>query len=429
MHRFNTNSDLVIECLDEERGGFSHNRLKEATRWLEYVNKTISALAILLNKFPMNVGELKKNYNNDEIILKLDELKYFFSSQINDLEFKTLDSFLDFIYPHLSMQDLKKLIEFGIKLLYEDPSLSHYGLDMILSIFRYDCHILADYHMQLIQYPLDEFMIFWNANVECRNQIFELLHADAKPLPNYYYLSYLFAIADKKVCNFIFEWLKDPLILEDEINDIVYHLLSAGWFLTENADKQNLYFENCVDLIIASPNESPNTKSIIINSNSNEYCGWCHQNLINLITIDLSDPSYSFISLNGNTMKIQTCKYCFSKRVIFIDFDKNGKSVWSAFNMPELNTEVEDLELIWHEKRLIPLKMNHPFVFYAKEHSQLGGFPTWIQQPDYPSCPACHNYMRFIAQITGELIFEDEGMFYCFICLHCQIVASLFQRT
>ena len=62
--------------------------------------------------------------------------------------------------------------------------------------------------------------------------------------------------------------------------------------------------------------------------------------------------------------------------------------------------------------------------------SQVGGLPSWIQDPEYPSCPKCQRRMKFFGQISNEEI-EDysEGIYYMFLCSDCGIGATGYQQT
>jgi uncharacterized protein YwqG len=43
---------------------------------------------------------------------------------------------------------------------------------------------------------------------------------------------------------------------------------------------------------------------------------------------------------------------------------------------------------------------------------KLGGWPLWIQQPEYPSCPRCARQMAFVFQIdSGDVVYPHPRMF------------------
>ncbi len=59
---------------------------------------------------------------------------------------------------------------------------------------------------------------------------------------------------------------------------------------------------------------------------------------------------------------------------------------------------------------------------------KLGGWPCWIQSPDYPRCPQCSSIMQFVWQLDSEdhvpFMFGDSGCGYLFQCKrHKRVVA------
>ena len=78
--------------------------------------------------------------------------------------------------------------------------------------------------------------------------------------------------------------------------------------------------------------------------------------------------------------------------------------------------------------------------------TKLGGEPDWIQTPEHPDCPHCHQEMVFVAQIDSiehqsplnplardpiadhqDYMFGDAGMIYVFFCYDCLHSHSVFQ--
>jgi uncharacterized protein YwqG len=53
-------------------------------------------------------------------------------------------------------------------------------------------------------------------------------------------------------------------------------------------------------------------------------------------------------------------------------------------------------------------------------HTQIGGYPHWVQGADIPECKACSKSMRLLAQIDSEedagLMWGDSGSVYLFEC-------------
>ena len=63
-------------------------------------------------------------------------------------------------------------------------------------------------------------------------------------------------------------------------------------------------------------------------------------------------------------------------------------------------------------------------------YSQIGGHPAWIEDAEYPTCGNCRATMRFIGQLACEDVEpRREGIFYAFLCSDCVLTASTYQRT
>lgn len=61
--------------------------------------------------------------------------------------------------------------------------------------------------------------------------------------------------------------------------------------------------------------------------------------------------------------------------------------------------------------------------------SQIGGHPSWVQDPEYPVCPCCERRMPL-----GQVDYADfdelaEGIFYMFVCPQDGITATTYQQS
>ena len=62
--------------------------------------------------------------------------------------------------------------------------------------------------------------------------------------------------------------------------------------------------------------------------------------------------------------------------------------------------------------------------------SQIGGHPSWINDPTYPNCPVCTRTMMTIAQVAPEdFIGPAEGVFYVHVCDRCPVVGASYDQT
>ncbi len=67
----------------------------------------------------------------------------------------------------------------------------------------------------------------------------------------------------------------------------------------------------------------------------------------------------------------------------------------------------------------------------GKRH-QLGGEPTFVQAPEWPLCPVCHEPMSFYGQldsINDDYVLADCGLIYVFVCFDDNEVKAILQSS
>jgi hypothetical protein len=133
-----------------------------------------------------------------------------------------------------------------------------------------------------------------------------------------------------------------------------------------------------------------------------------------------------------------------------MEMDAEGKPIWSKHNMKPDGYDDIDVEEIRVDvsglvsstlddsvqRRLFHIAPKPRQPFHGSEWamepslSQVGGHPGWVQDADYPSCPACSVTMKAIGQLDGEMIQENgEGVYYMFGCEPCQMTAVSYQQS
>ena len=70
---------------------------------------------------------------------------------------------------------------------------------------------------------------------------------------------------------------------------------------------------------------------------------------------------------------------------------------------------------------------------YMNEGSHIGGYPTWVQYPQYPRCPICQLTMHFVGQLEPAADVgapaSIEGIVYAFVCTACGKTTTAYQQT
>jgi len=207
----------------------------------------------------------------------------------------------------------------------------------------------------------------------------------------------------------------------------------AGWELTEDGKRCNLYYPENYDLI-AMPTSppAPVAHTAQVNGTHVDVCHWCGRQLLVLFDINLSDPKIAFLRAEGSRIPVALCVNCSLQDAnVYIDIARDGTFQWSMANgekPPRLRINGEEdinldvlsrLQFVLGEKRPLP---------YESQGSHLGGCPEWIQGNDYPRCPICQQTMMFIGQLEPHVEYV-EGIIYAFLCPLCEKATTVYQQT
>ncbi|MGJ2648576.1 DUF1963 domain-containing protein [Salmonella enterica subsp. enterica serovar Paratyphi A] len=241
-------------------------------------------------------------------------------------------------------------------------------------------------------------------------------------------------IGDEVVVEHFNRWRQEPPAWSASLHILPHRYAhQAGWELTENARRRDLYFTQCTHLVKQAPEQPAVFRAV---AEYGENCPHCSLPLINLFEVA---PSAVGLSTQGwpGQIRILTCQCCTAYNTVFATVDPQGQPRWYEKNA--LSTLAVENSSDWIT---LPLDVLHPGesrlplfaaeIFLPTTFSQLGGHPAWVQDTDYPTCPTCAQTMMFLAQLSYEDIEEEEyaeGMLYGFICPSCQTTATSYQQT
>jgi hypothetical protein len=163
--------------------------------------------------------------------------------------------------------------------------------------------------------------------------------------------------------------------------------------------------------------------------------------LIAALDIDLRDARMQRLGIVGERLRLAMCPHCSPQMPthgLYFDCDPHGHCGWSATNSqkrpPDIDMYADGEVLHLPERQLVLGSERHtPLEAYATYWSpgisQIGGFPEWVQDAEYPPCPACRQTMIFVAQIEPLDIVWEEGVIYFFACFTCGKSTVGFQQT
>ncbi|MFN8444318.1 MAG: hypothetical protein U0175_26280 [Caldilineaceae bacterium] len=339
------------------------------------------------------------------------------------------------LYHSLSLTDKRQLVLYAI-----DKFKMGQTSDAEILLTHLAClteNGLTEFHEELVDsgilYPG---VIYHNASTKISQKLISLLQSEKFPTEISNLLLALAWIGDQYALDAFTFWEKNPPHWANKLSiPLKAYTHSAGWEMTSQGSRRPLTFKKCFPLVVPTPNNLNINSAAKLNTSHAETCRWCKHELATLFDIDLNSPQLSFIVGSGERLRIATCYVCSCYGPIFTEVDWHGNSVWSEQNqlpayLPR-NTDPISLPiepLVLSENTRSEYEAADQFM--RVRFSQLGGFPTWIQDAEYPVCVKCDHTMQFIGQLSMEDINEyDEGTYYAFICIECGIACTNYQQS
>ena len=163
----------------------------------------------------------------------------------------------------------------------------------------------------------------------------------------------------------------------------------AGWELSPESQRRNLYHDVCYSLVRTNEATTPSPVAVLTEEN--------------LFELDGTSPALAFLGC-AQQVVVPIC----DKGALDNGLPRRSLSLAATPRSP------------WHAA--IDSLPTH--------YSQLGGHPAWVQDFEYPACSECKRTMRCIGQLACEDVEPNrEGMFYAFLCADCVTTASAYQQT
>jgi len=203
----------------------------------------------------------------------------------------------------------------------------------------------------------------------------------------------------------------------------------GGWTFDQEKNKIQLIYPTCYVFIEDdSANQSTKLGQLL-----EEKCPNCQCNLMNLMTIDGTDPRLAFLNLPG-IITIPTCPNCctLSDKTL-IRYQVNGESIMELIEPYEDENYLTEEELKEIAERQYVLSPTAKPLYYPcgeEEMAHIGGHAYWIQDFQYDECPDCQQKMKLLGSVPLSTILDGlEGTEYIEICTDCQVISVLHQQT
>jgi DNA-directed RNA polymerase subunit M/transcription elongation factor TFIIS len=215
-------------------------------------------------------------------------------------------------------------------------------------------------------------------------------------------------------------WTKELYILPIQYSD------TASWIIDKQNQKRGLVNLKTVALT-SNKNLVDKDNKIETFKEKSSKCPFCKNKLVNFFELSVNSDNYQ--------TEFTTCIICSCYEPIFMRIDNKGRSHWFEKNN-KWEHLADDNEYDPIKKNLLQFSIEPRKAEYAISQfveiskSQIGGFPTWIQDSEHLSCPDCNEVMQFIGQIDMEDAGDYcEGIYYFHYCSECKMTGTNFQQT
>lgn len=218
---------------------------------------------------------------------------------------------------------------------------------------------------------------------------------------------------------------------EETVALLDLYMFNAGWELDGNDQKRWLFTKSCFGLKAASnqiESSSSSSSSSLIND---EKCRWCDRPLYSLSDFPTIYLEKIFnVASPTRTLSIPFCMYCtlFEPVPMSLKPSSEGKVDFSSRiaagkRMEQPNYKLETSGGILHLQIAGSMRDCFSAVDSGRSYnlSQIGGFPTWPQDANFPHCVECGQTMLFFMQVESMdfAVLQYEGVYHFFVCQGC----------
>lgn len=276
--------------------------------------------------------------------------------------------------------------------------------------------------------------IYYHASEDVRDVLIECLMTTDNAREASRLLECLAMQGDDKSLEILYELKKNPKEWRKElyVDSDVYAKI-GGWTFDKAGKRQLINYAKCYNL----EKKNAGNKSMVIGKTRDDKCPHCNGKLVDILSLDGTDERLDFLEINGK-VTATCCPSCVMyTSAAFSRFDLTGTSE-AVFPYEDA---IEDMENYMQEEDYEDLASNglelgeiEQPVFYGADDWEavtIGGFAHWIQECHIINCPDCGKPMRYLAQLSWEMIMENaaEGTLYIEICPECKIASMHHQQT
>lgn len=172
----------------------------------------------------------------------------------------------------------------------------------------------------------------------------------------------------------------------------------------------------------------------IFGGSSTGECRVCGDKLDHILTLD---PIPDWLPVTGiERLSLATCLSCLGREEdrLFYQHSVSGEGASIGYNGPLVQPQFVHPPFEEVEVQIAETPGRWRWQDWDNENlHRIGGYPTWVQFPDYPECPNCNSMMGFLLQLDSDIShgwwWGSGGLCYLFWCDQCKVSSYLYQCT
>lgn len=215
----------------------------------------------------------------------------------------------------------------------------------------------------------------------------------------------------------------------------------GGWAFDETGERKSLVFDKCLTAVRvkddkrasqdANLNPNQNTdEPVQIGESTGQKCEFCGCEMLDMLRLKATEPQLAFLNLKHDAI-FRCCPTCVGSVRYFCKRGPDGEIELShdGEGFDESYFSQEDFARLCGMKFKLGGEVSPFYSCFSELDTTVGGYPQWVQDAEYLTCPSCGRTMKHLAQIPfGEMI-QGEGVIYVQICDKCEVLGGCFQCT
>ena len=248
---------------------------------------------------------------------------------------------------------------------------------------------------------------------------------------------------DEKTAELFYELYKNPRPWRQKLYvGTEFYAKIGGWSFDRMGERKSLVFDKCLAAVRVKDGAEKNCelansgvdlnadKPVQIGEPTGQKCEFCGCEMLDMLRLKASEPQLAFLNLKHDAI-FRCCPTCIGSVVYFCKRGADGEPELSykGEGFTESYFSQEDMARLCDMKFKLGGEVSPFYGCFGELDTTVGGYPQWVQDVSYLSCPSCGGTMKHLAQIpVGEMI-ESEGVIYVQICEKCEVLGGCFQCT